>query len=365
MKKKILALVLALALLPSAAGCAAMLDRDYLSISRHTETPQAEGDSSILRVETYQGLVNAILYFVLQGQETGTVRLYNYTRDAEADLETACLEVVQEDPLGAYALDFIKYELTHIVSYYEASLTLTYRRTQEQIASIVSVTGTNAIRQELCGVLSGFRGEVALRIGYFDQDVSYLDTLLRQAYYDTPQAAFGVPQAEISAYPDSGYQRVVEFRLTYPGRREELLALQTQLLAQVDQTVIPLRSATLTTTLSRLMESLRRDHAYHAQGDGSVRFLLTGAAASSEGLALALALYCQRLELTCQVVEGTRDGVTHFWTVVETQDGFRHLDPSLESAQFYTDGELAQLNYLWDTAAVPACAGDEGPEAAP
>ena len=361
MKTRILALTLCLALLLPAAGCAAMLDRDYLSIAAHSETPQAEGDSSTLRVETYQGLVNAILYLVLQGQETGTIRLYNYTRDVDADLDAACLEVVQEDPLGAYALDFIKYEVTHIVSYFEVSLTLTYRRTQEQIASIVSVTGANAIRQELCEALSQFRPEVTLRISYFDQDVDYLNTLLRQAYYDTPQAAFGLPQAEISTYPDSGYQRVVEFQLTYPQRREQLLAWQTQLLTQVDQTVASLRAPSLTTTLSQLVRSLRMITSYDPQGDGTIQFLLDGGSASSEGLALALTLYCQRLELFCQVVEGTWDGQLHFWTVVETEDGYRHLDPTVEEIAFRSDAELDQLGYVWDTSSVPAC-GDPIPE---
>ena len=58
-------------------------------------------------------------------------------------LDEACLEVVQEDPLGAYAVDFIKNDYTTIITTYEATITISYRRTREQINSLVNVTGTS------------------------------------------------------------------------------------------------------------------------------------------------------------------------------------------------------------------------------
>ena len=62
MKTRILALTLAvLLLLP---GCSAMLNRDYQVVYPHPELPSTEEDSSVIRVETYQQLVNAVLYFV-------------------------------------------------------------------------------------------------------------------------------------------------------------------------------------------------------------------------------------------------------------------------------------------------------------
>ena len=90
MKRGLLALALAVAMVLT--GCSAMLERSYVSSTTHLDYSVAE-DSSILRVETYQGLVNALLYFVNQHASTGTLRLYNYTGDVEADLESACHEI--------------------------------------------------------------------------------------------------------------------------------------------------------------------------------------------------------------------------------------------------------------------------------
>ena len=61
MKKQLLALSLSGLLLLS--GCTSMLERSHVSSVPHVDYSVTE-DASILRVETYQGLGNSILYFV-------------------------------------------------------------------------------------------------------------------------------------------------------------------------------------------------------------------------------------------------------------------------------------------------------------
>ena len=80
-KKRILALILCAALLLS--GCSAMLERGHETVSTHVDYAVTE-DESVLRAESYQGLVNAMLYFVSAHRTQGTIRLYNYTGDVEA-----------------------------------------------------------------------------------------------------------------------------------------------------------------------------------------------------------------------------------------------------------------------------------------
>lgn len=62
MKKRILALILCLCLLPL-PGCAAMLERGHETVTTHVDYAVTD-DDSVLRAETYQGLVSAMLYFV-------------------------------------------------------------------------------------------------------------------------------------------------------------------------------------------------------------------------------------------------------------------------------------------------------------
>lgn len=160
MKKRILALLLAFCLLLS--GCASLLERPYTVVEPHTEQPAVGEDPSTLRVESYSELVGAVLYLVSQCQEEGRVQLVDYDGDVEDALNRACLEVAREDPLGAYAVDFIKNDYTRILTTYEANIYISYRRTPEQIRALVNVTGASAIRREVGEALSAFQGELAL-----------------------------------------------------------------------------------------------------------------------------------------------------------------------------------------------------------
>lgn len=99
MKWRLCAAVAALSLLLS--GCSSLLARSYTSVTPHSATPPAEGDSSILRVENYQELVNALIYLISLGEEEGTVRMYNYDQDVERPCPTPVWEVVQGGPSGS------------------------------------------------------------------------------------------------------------------------------------------------------------------------------------------------------------------------------------------------------------------------
>lgn len=358
MKRQLLAGMTALTLLLT-PGCSAMLNRDYVDVTTHnTTSPTTEGDPSTLRAESYQELVNALIYFINQGVETGTVRLYMDSESVEDDLEQACLEVSHEDALGAYAVEYIKYSVNSVVTYEQADVQIAYRRTKEQIASIVSVTGTTAIRSELKSALTDFAPEQVLRISYFDGDADYILELVREAYYAAPAAALGMPQAEIHIYPDSGRQRIVEILLTYPldsaelGRRRDLLEQKAQSLTQ------PLSSLKGDAALLAAAKTVLNTGGYRTSG-GSTAYdaLLTGGA-NSEGLALAMALLCQTMNLSCQVVAGTLEGTPHFWNVVESESGWRHVDLTAFSSgtsSFCTDEEYAARGYSWDSGTVPAC----------
>ena len=145
--RKVLCIAMA-ALLLLSTGCASMLNRDYSSVTSHSATPTAEGDSNTMRVENYQELVNALIYLINQGEDSGSIRYAGEEEDFKKLMDEACLEVKQEDPLGAYSVDYIKYSVISIVGSYEADVQITYRRTREQVASIVDATGAAAIRSE-------------------------------------------------------------------------------------------------------------------------------------------------------------------------------------------------------------------------
>lgn len=355
--RRICAAAVLLAALVSLSGCTAMLERSYQVVTDHPEHPATADDSGVLKAESYQDLVNDILYFVNQGAETGVIRMIDYTRDVETDLNSACLEVARDAPIGAYAVDFIKYDYTPVVKYYEANITISYSRTLEQIRSIQNVTGTSAIRAELQEALLQFSPEAVLHIAYFNEDEDYIASLIQQAYYDTPAAAFGMPVYTISLYPETGSERIVEILLTYPDAPETLRRMSSQLQQQAEQLTSSFTQLDTHRAVQELLALLRQRVAYQTgTGCSTAYSALMENRADSEGLALAFQLLCQQLKVECSLVQGTLDGSPHFWNVVTLSEGeYRHVDASQEEGFLFTDQELSALGYTWDTEDTPAC----------
>lgn len=357
MKRHLLAGALSAALLLT--GCSALLERDYISVTPHNAVPATEGDPSILRADSYQELVNALIYFVNGGMEAGTVRLYTDAENVESFLSDACLEVVQEDPLGSYCVEFIKYTVDPVVAYSEAHLDITYRRTREQVASIVQATGVTAIRSELESALSSFAPSRTLRIRYFEEDEAFIHTLARQAYYGVPDCALGMPEVDLFLYPNSGQQRIVEILLRYPLDHPELEKRRAALSARLEELAAGLAPLSGQERLMAAGQAVREAGECDPQAGSTAYHLFEEGAADSEGLALAFAALCQKLDLPCQVAWGTLNREPHFWNVVQTTAGWRHLDLSAPEAEdsgpLYTDQQLLELGYLWEEGGFPSC----------
>ena len=367
MKKRLFALCLCLSL--SLTGCAAMLERDYLSVMPHARLPAAADDSTTVWVETYPELVDAIFSLVSEHRESGVIRLRNWKGNVRQNLSDACDEVSHDDPLGAYAVDRIKPEFVRIATYYEATVSIDYRRTAEQVASVNTVAGSGAIRGELRDALTSFVPETAFRVNYFDQAQGddYIPRLIRQAYYDSPAAALGLPEAVVNLYPESGQQRVVEVLFTYP-EEPELLREKSQALTSAAQVLVdPYRTGLRDSALIPVLYRALREHtglgeaqdaplpAPSVSGSTAYAALVEGQA-DSEGLALAYKLLCDLAGVECTVVDGTLEGTPRFWTIVTVeQNVHRHVDPSRAEGLLLTDTQMSESGFVWDTQEYPSC----------
>lgn len=364
--RRLTALLLAAALLlPALSGCSVILEREYLVTAPHEEQPVTDDDENILQVETYQELVNSILYFVDHRMEHGVVRLINYPRDVESDLSAACLEVSNDAPIGAYAVSNIRYDSTRVVKYYEANLYITYRRTAQQMDAVRSVIGASAIRGVLAETLSSFGQEAVMQVSYFAEDEAYISGLVRQTYYDTPDAALGMPEYTITLYPEQGSERIVEVRFTYALSAETLAQRRQTLQREAEDITAPLQGQTGQTAVSSLFRLLRKRVPQCTQGATAYEVLLNGQG-DSEGMALAFQLLCQCMKVESVVVQGTLDGAPHFWNVVTFDDGTaRHVDATREDGLLLDDDALTQMGYTWDRDETPACTPAAQPEISP
>lgn len=208
---RILAMLMALCLL---TGCSALLERDYSKVEPHSSKFYESEAADTLRAESYQDVVNDLLLLIGQHKEQATLRLYDLGDDLQvADLlDRAITEVKQETPMGAYAVEYIAASREAQKGYYEARVTIGYRRSPEQIQSVVSATSTAALSALLTSALDQGKRELAVRIGYWGPD-SAAQVEAITASLRSQRGLEESPAWTINYYPATGTVGLIEFLL--------------------------------------------------------------------------------------------------------------------------------------------------------
>ena len=389
MKRIISMLALLLAVSLAMPGCAAMLERSHVSSTAHVDYAVEDDDESILRAETYQGLVNSLRYFIDEHRSGGVIRLYNYTGDVETDLTAARDEVLQE-PVGAFAVGALNYDSTRILTYYEVKLTISYIHTAGEVEAVPEVFGVSGVQQELSRMVAERQRSAVFMASYFSGDGGMVERLLAESIYNAP-ALFCYPEGleadldyEISLYPETGARRIVEVVVRWRDSDREA----AQRVDELERTASALLEANPPAgesyTVEELMAIVRSAHGGEdAQGANLPQDVLSGETASDLGLLMAMEYLCHQCGIEAVMAWG--EGPRQSWLIVSTPDGYRHLlvdclyaepenpdgeepeveDPEVEEPEIptmlYTDREMAELGYAWQASLYPVCAETELP----
>ena len=391
MKKCVLALGLGV-LLALCGGCAAMLERSHVSSTAHVDYAVEDDDESILRAETYQGLLNSLRYFIDEHRSGGVVRLYNYTGDVESDLTAARDEVLQ-DPVGAFAVGALTYDSTRILTYYEVKLTISYTRSAKEVEAIPEVFGLSGVQQELSRLVTERQESAVFTASYFSGDREMVEKLLIEGIYNAP-ALFCYPAGpekdldyEISLYPETGTRRIVEVRVSWRDNDREA-ARRVEELEQIASALLeanpPAGEGYSVEELAALVRGVHGGE--DAQGSNLPRDVLSGEAATDSGLLMAMEYLCHQCGIEAVIAWG--EGPRQSWLIVSTPEGYRCLtvdslyarseepdgeepngeEPNGEGPEgepdggetetpvaLYTDREMMELGYSWPTALYPIC----------
>lgn len=206
-----ISLALALCLL---TGCASLLERSYTTVEPHSSKFWESEAADTLRAENYQDIVNDLLLLIGQHTETAALRLYNFTDDlmVAETLERATTEIQQETPMGAYAVEYITSASQSQRGYYEVVIQISYRRTAEQLQSVVNATSTEALYSLLETALDDGKTELAVRVGYWGQgEQDKVEATVAQLRED--RGLTETPAWNVNYYPSNGPVGLIEFLL--------------------------------------------------------------------------------------------------------------------------------------------------------
>ncbi len=366
--RRILALLLTAVLLLLAAGCSHLFDREVYEEEPFESAPEAveaedPGDGMI---SNYAALRRAISRLVSERAESAILQFQDYDGSLSGDISAACWEVKSSTPLGAFAVDYISYDLSRIVSYTQAEIHITYKRSESQMAALEAVGASSALRTRLDEALRQGESYLVLSLTAAGLTSDTVREAVERTYYADPAACPVLPAAQAALYPDTGVSRIAEITLDYGLddetlrlRREELDAALADLIAAVSAEEPA--EADPRSEEERAVERVRALCTYIAsvcvwdESAGSTAWdALTQGAASGEGMALALLAGCKALDVDAGLIFGRLDGEPHVWNTVRIGGETYHTDVSRwsegEDAVFLVGDETIRERYWWDTA---------------
>lgn len=210
MKKmgRLMALAAACALFLS--GCS-LLERSYGAVEAHSRKYWESEAETTLRADNYQDMVNDLLILVGQHTESAVIRLYEYNDDMTVaeTLDAAATEVQQETAMGSYAVEYITASSQALRGYYEISVSIRYRRTAQQVQAVVNATSVAALPELLTAALGEGKTELAVRMGYFQNQQAEVEAMVAQIREE--QGLADTPAWTVSYYPSPENVGLIEF----------------------------------------------------------------------------------------------------------------------------------------------------------
>lgn len=357
--KRNLALFLCLCLLLS--GCSTMFDGSHYHEEPHTNQSGQLPHENIV-ASNYDGLCKALIGLIESGSQSGIISVPSYDQSTiYTDLTQAVAYVRKNNPIAAWAVENLTWELGSNGGQLSVGVNISYLHDRNEIRKVHRVTGMEAAKKVITGVLNDCGASVLVLINHYE-DMDFQQMVDSYAD-DYPQQVMERPQVITNVFPETGATRLVELKFTYQNSREALRTMQTQVNTVFESAALFVSNYNKQADKFQQLYSFLME--FLAEGNYSLETSITPAysllrhgVGDKKAFATVYAALCREAGLDCRVVTGTRDGQPWVWNLICIDGAYRHLD-LLRCSQngkykTYTDSQME--GYVWDYSAYPASA---------
>lgn len=355
MKGKFLILLLAAALLHS--GCSLSV-APYVSVTPHREQ-RVSNQTDVISASNYLELLEAMGQIVATGTEVAAIIVADYPEASlEHGMERAIQHTRENDPIGAYAVEKIEYELGTSSGVNAVSVSVTYLHNRSELQRIHRVEDMNNAAVEIKAALERYDSSLVIHVERYES------TDFTQFVHDYaltyPQKVMESPQVTENLY-GTGRDRVVELIFTYQTSRDSLRRMQQQV-----QPIFNAASLYVSgdgedrQKFSQLYTFLVERFDYKVETSITPAYsLLRHGVGDSRAFATVYAAMCRSAGLDCMTVTGTRSGEPWTWNIVREGEQYFHVDllRCNEQGRYFECTDNSMEGYVWDYSAYPACDG--------
>lgn len=334
------------------SGCGFWMDGERLSVEPYA--PAGSSDSKkMVKVSNYTQMRNAILDMVENGMASGLLDVSEFNGSVQMELNTAVRYVQNTEPIGAYAVDFIHYEVGTYSGSEAVSIEIGYRFDREHILQIRQTEGMVRAYEEVGEALESLDASIVLYItGYEEKDFSQW---VRDLTAERAGTVMEAPAVTASVFPEKGSNRILELTFTYQNSRETLQQMQQQVAPVFTSAELYVRNASQTREkYEQLYVFLMERADYTVETSITPAYsLLIHAVGDCRAFANVYRAMCRASGLDCYAITGTRDGEPWTWNVINYQGRYYHLDllRSVEYGDFTPQTASEMSGYVWDYSA--------------
>ena len=360
MKRRLLPLIPALCLLLGGCG---WLNGSFVSVTPH-EAPRQVSHTDTITAANYKEFVSALKQLVSAGTEVAAVHVADYpAKTLEAGVQRAVYDVKHNDPIGAYAVEDIQYEIGSSSGRPAVSITVAYRHNSTELQRIRRALGVTQAQTAAAAALESYDAGIVLLVSqYEDTDFSQF---VQDYAGEHPETIMEVPQVTQALY-GTGESRVVELIFSYQTSRDSLRRMQAQVKPVFESAVLYVSGdGDDYQKFSQLYAFLMERFDYKQETSITPAYsLLRHGTGDSRAFAQVYAAMCRDAGLTCLTVTGTRDGEPWTWNIVRDGEGFYHVDllRCSEGGRYWERTDEEMEGYVWDYSEYPACVGVSIPE---
>jgi len=355
MKYQILFLMLLLSLTLGSCGWP---DGSFVSVEPH-QSQRQNVQLEAVSASNYEELYTALREIAASGTETATIQVKDYPADTiQQGMEKAIQSTMENDPIGAYAVESMEYELGTSAGQPAAALTIQYRHGRSELRKIQTIRSEAEAQTVIANALERLDASVVLlKPSYAVSDVTQL---VQDYASENPQTVMEIPHVTQTVY-GTGSQQILELIFTYQTDRDALRRMQLQVKPVFNAAELYVSGDDAERQkFSQLFAFLMERFDYKLETSITPAYsLLRHGVGDSRAFATVYAAMCHSAELECMVVTGTHAGEPWSWNIVRENGYYYHVDlirsSTLGGYRTFTDAEM--FDYVWDYSDYPVCIG--------
>ena len=346
--RSILSVILLLAVLLSVSGCS-MFSETYVAQRPHQGNHHSI-QSGQQMASSYPEIYTALAALVSHGETTGVIILSDLTEQVgRSYMQAAVKNVMGQDPIGAYAVDNIQFDMGTNAGRMAVGVQIQYSRSRADIANVKSVTTMEEAELLIGQSLEQSTDAVVFVVEQFDQ-IDFAS--LVQQYGQTNAAmVMEIPQVMTAIYPHTGQKRLVEVTFTYQNSQDDLLQMQALVKPFFTAAELYVQGETSTRKkFQQLYSFLMERWDYKLKSSVTPTYsLLQDGMGDSMAFACVYAAMCRQTGLECRVVTGTKDGKVWSWNRVVISNRVYYIDliEAARSGRFQMRTASEMHGYTW------------------